>query len=290
VTFTVSPDLTEEGTSKTLDGAEPLHYHVAGSGRGLLLLHGSGPGVSGWANFGLNVPAFAEWFRILIPDQPGFGKSYRPELTTSYFDTSIAAILRILEAEGLDQVDVIGNSLGGAVATQLVLDHPDRVRRLVLMGPGGIAPPLLAPLPTEGIRLLVEFCEDPTRDRLVTWMRSMVGDQAFLTEERIEKRWKTASDPRALDFVRDFFRNASQWAPAVPVWARLGEIAHPTLLTYGRDDRVTPLEGGLHPLRNLRNGELHVFPNCGHWAMQERQFEFERVVLEFLARSSDQFD
>jgi 4,5:9,10-diseco-3-hydroxy-5,9,17-trioxoandrosta-1(10),2-diene-4-oate hydrolase len=290
VTTTASPDLTAEATGRTLDGPEHLHYHRAGDGPGLLLLHGSGPGVSGWANFGPNVAAFAQGFTVVVPDQPGFGASYRPPLSGSYFATAVEAVLRVLDAEGLDTVDVVGNSLGGSVAVQLTLDHPDRVRRLVLMGPGGISPPLLAPQPTEGIRLLVEFCEDPTRERLVSWMRAMVGDQRFLTEERVEQRWRTASAPGGIDFVRDFYRAAmaamrsGRSAPGVPVWARLGGIAQPTLLTYGRDDRVTPLEGALHPLRNIRNAELHVFPNCGHWAMQERQSDFERVVLEFLTR------
>jgi 4,5:9,10-diseco-3-hydroxy-5,9,17-trioxoandrosta-1(10),2-diene-4-oate hydrolase len=293
VTSTISHDLSRDGTSRTLAGDEHLHYHRAGDGPGLLLLHGSGPGVSGWANFGPNVPAFSRDRTVVIPDQPGFGDSYVPDLSTPYTRTSVAAVLRVLDAEGLDRVDVVGNSLGGGVAVQLTLDHPDRVRRLVLMGPGGIAPPLLAPQPTEGIKLLVDFCEDPTRERLVSWMQAMVGDQAFLTEERIEARWRTASAPGAIDFVRDFYRGAMAFMksgrplPGVPVWARLGEISQPTLLTYGRDDRVTPLEGALHPLRNIRHAELHVFPNCGHWAMQEKQYDFERVVLEFLDRSTD---
>jgi 4,5:9,10-diseco-3-hydroxy-5,9,17-trioxoandrosta-1(10),2-diene-4-oate hydrolase len=286
-----APDLDRDRTSRTLDGPQHLHYHRAGEGLGLLLLHGSGPGVSGWANFGPNLPAFARDFTVVIPDQPGFGASYRPDLSTPYMRTAAEAVLRVLDAEGLDRVDVVGNSLGGSVAVQLTLEHPDRVRRLVLMGPGGIAPPLLAPQPTEGIRLLVEFCEDPTRDRLVSWMRAMVGNQRFLTEERIEQRWQAASAPGGTDFVRDFYRAAmaamrSGRTSGVPVWARLGEITQPTLLTYGRDDRVTPLETALHPLRAIRNAELHVFGNCGHWAMQERQEDFERVVLEFLSRAA----
>ncbi len=293
MTSTVTRDLSREATSRTLPGPQHLHYHRAGSGRGLLLLHGSGPGVSGWANFGPNLPVFAREHTVIVPDQPGFGASYRPDLSAPYTTTSITAILRVLDAEDVDRVDVVGNSLGGGVAVQLALDHPDRVRRMVLMGPGGISPPLLAPQPTEGIRLLVEFCEDPTRDRLVSWMRAMVGDQAFLTEERIEQRWRTVSAPGGIDFCRDFYRAAMAAGRAptrsgTPIWARLGEITQPTLLTYGRDDRVTPLEGALHPLRHIRRAELHVFPDCGHWAMQEKQSEFERVVLEFLTRPTEQ--
>lgn len=281
---------TYEATSRTLDGPDPLHYHVAGSGPGLLLLHGSGPGVSGWANFGRNVPVFTRSHTVIIPDQPGFGASARPELGREpYGVTSARAVLRVLDAEGIDRVDIVGNSLGGYVAVQLTLDHPDRVRRLVLMGPGGISPPLLTPQPTEGIRLLVELCEDPTRERLVAWMRAMVGDPSFLTDELVEDRWQRITAPGGIDFVRDYYRSALAGAAGgavttVPLWARLGEIAQPTLLTYGRDDRVTPLEGALHPLRNIPGAELHVFPNCGHWAMQEKQVEFERVVLEFVGR------
>lgn len=289
MTTSVAADLSHDGTSRFLGGTDKLHYHRSGDGPGLLLIHGSGPGVSGWANFGANMPVFAKQFTTVVPDMPGFGASYRPELPVAYIQLAAETLLEVMDAEGIDQFDVVGNSLGGAVAVQLTLDHPDRVRRLVLMGPGGLSPASFTPLPTEGIRLLVEFCEDPSRDRLVRWMQAMVGDQSFLTEERIEERWNQANQAGALDFIRDFFRMAMAPPPpgaqaGTPVWARLGEIQQPTLLTYGRDDRVTPLDGALHPMRNMPNAELHVFPNCGHWAMQEKQMDFERLVLDFLTR------
>lgn len=291
MTTTTVAELTEMSTSRRIEGERSLRYHVAGDGPGLLLLHGSGPGVSGWANFGGNLPTFAQRFTTVIPDQPGYGDSYVPALDRDYAAISIDAIVRVLDDLGLERVHVLGNSLGGAVATSFALHHPDRVERLVLMGPGGVGVPLLAPQPTEGIKLLLAFLRDPTRPRLVEWMRSMVGDQEFLTDERIESRWQSASAPGALDFTTTFYETAVKMmaappranAPA-PIWARLGEIAHPTLLTYGRDDRVTPLEGALLPLQHLRDAELHVFSRCGHWAMQERKEEFERVVLEFLTR------
>lgn len=276
-----------ESTRRELGGEQRLSYHVAGEGPALVMLHGSGPGVSGWANFGGNVPQFAQHHRVVIPDLPGFGGSYTPELPGPYYDLVADALLRIMDAEGLDQVDLLGNSLGGALSTHFTLEHPDRVTRLVLMGPGGISPALLQPLPTEGIKLLLQFCADPTRDRLVSWLQSMVGEQSFLTEELIETRWRAAQAPGAVGFIRDFMKMAMspEYAPATPMWARLAEIRQPTLLTYGRDDRVTPLEGALHAVRHIANAELHVFPKCGHWAMQERQQEFEAVVLSFLTRT-----
>lgn len=280
--------LDRESTRRELGGERHLSYHVAGEGPALLMLHGSGPGVSGWANFGGNLPNLAQHHRVMIPDLPGFGATYRPELPGPYYDLVVEALVRILDAEGVDRVDVIGNSLGGALSTYLALEHPHLVRSLILMGPGGISPALLQPLPSEGIKLLLSFCADPTRERLVTWLQSMVGEQSFLTEELVEMRWQAAQTPGTVDFIRDFMQMAMNPAnaPAVPMWARLGEISQRTLLTYGRDDRVTPLEGALHPLRNIRNAELHVFPNCGHWAMQECKQDFESVVLDFLARAA----
>lgn len=281
--------IERDSTQRELDGEKYLSYHVAGEGTGLLLLHGSGPGVSGWANFGGNLPQFATKYKVVVPDLPGYGASYRPDLPAPYLDLAIEAILRVLDAEGLDQVDIVGNSLGGAIATQFTLDHPTKVRSLVLMGPGGISPALFQPLPTEGIKLLVAFAEDPTRERLITWLQSMVGEQAFLTEELIEMRWQASQAPGAIEFIRDFMRMAlgPGLAPnSAPMWTRLGEIAQRTLLVYGRDDRVTALEGAIHPMRHIPNAELHVFPKCGHWAMQERKDDFEAVVLDFLARTS----
>src|SRR5262249_6407291 len=160
---------TEKGT---------LHYHDAGDGPPLLLLHGSGPGVSGWANFGANLGAFTRHFRTLVLDFPGFGKSYschgNPLLAAT---PAVGDFLHGLE---LDTVAIVGNSMGGNIGARVASAHPERVRALVTIG--GVGMPLFSPSPPEGIKLLVQFVEDPTRERLVAWMESMVYDPAILTE------------------------------------------------------------------------------------------------------------
>ncbi|MCR2799374.1 alpha/beta hydrolase [Microbacterium sp. zg-Y818] len=281
---------TFEATSRSLEGDEAIHYHVFGDGPALLLLHGSGPGVSAWGNFGELLETIGAQHRIIAPDLPGYGSSYIPELDGDYALTAIAAIRRVLEAESVDRVHVLGNSLGGMIAFRLTLEHPELVDRIVAMGPGGATFPLFGPQPTEGIRRLVEFTTQPTRERLIAWMHSMVGDPSFVTEERVQARWEMASTPEALAFTRSFYaaamRSMAKGAPTVPLWARLGEIGNDVLLVYGRDDRVTPLESAFLPLRLLRRSELHVIANTGHWVMLERPDAFAGVVCEFLGRRS----
>ncbi len=279
--------LTADGTSRTLatpDG--DLHYHEAGAGPPLLLLHGSGPGVSGWANFSDNLPLFARHFRTLVLDLPGFGKSHAVDGSPVLH--APVAVLAFLDGLGIDRLAMLGNSLGGGVVARLAAMNPDRVSRLVTLG--GVGVPFFSPLPPEGIIRLVDFVEDPTRDRLLSWMRSMVFDPAVLTEEFVEARWAAASDPEALAAIRTIY-SKEMLAVIRPlmlgnpeVLGMLGRIQAPTLLTWGRDDRVTPLDGAIAPLRLIPRCELHVFPDCGHWAMIERKAEFESVVLSFLLR------
>ncbi|MFE5027474.1 alpha/beta fold hydrolase [Streptomyces sp. NPDC056656] len=280
-------ELTHDATSRTVRTPRgPLHYHEAGEGPPLLLLHGSGPGVSGWANFGANLPVFAAHFRTLILDFPGFGKSYPSE--GNPMAAALPAVLDFLDALSLDSVPVVGNSMGGNIAARLAATRPDRVSRLVTVG--GVGLPLFSAAPPEGIKLLVQFVNEPTRERLVAWMESMVHDPALLTDEFVEMRWKTASAPDALADLGRLFNSGSLAAMrdvrtnAANSVGLLTSIQAPTLLTFGRDDRVTPLDNALLPMRLIPRCELHVFHDCGHWAMIERKHEFEDVVLSYLLR------
>ncbi|WP_016883406.1 MULTISPECIES: alpha/beta fold hydrolase [unclassified Rhodococcus (in: high G+C Gram-positive bacteria)] len=285
----MTTDSSYEGTLKELKtDLGVLRYHEAGDGPPLLLLHGSGPGVTGWRNFRGNLGVFAEHFRTFVLEFPGFGVSDdfggHPMLTAG------DAVLRFLDGLGLDEVAMLGNSMGGIVATQFAIAHPDRVGKLITIG--GIGRNLFSPGPGEGINLLMEFTDDPTRERLIAWLRSMVFDPAMVTEELIEERWTQATDPETLASARKMYSRAAFEAgaraalesDAAPYWAQLHKVKAPTLLTWGRDDRVSPLDMAIIPMRSIPRAELHVFPNCGHWAMIEQKTAFESAVLAFLLR------
>ena len=285
-------DLTHDGTLRELatdDGI--LRYHEVGEGPPLLMLHGSGPGVTGWRNFHRNLAAFATDFRCLVLELPGFGVSDASTARGRHPMLAAGPAVRtFLDGLGLDTVDVIGNSMGGMVATRLAITQPERVRRLVTVG--GIGRNIFSPAPGEGIRLLVEFTEDPTRERLVQWLHSMVFDPALVTEELIEERWAHATEPATLASARAMYgrgvieagTRAAETSEEAPYWAMLHKIRARTLITWGRDDRVSPIDMMLLPMRTIQDVEVHVFPNCGHWAMIEQQAAWESVVHAFLTR------
>lgn len=266
-----------------------LRYYDVGDGPTLLFLHGSGPGVTGWRNFRGVLPTFAAHFRCLILEFPGFGVS--DDFGGHPMVTAQAAVAPFLDALDVDRVDIVGNSMGGGVGINFAIHNPDRVGKLVTIG--GIGTNLFSPGPSEGIRLLQEFTEEPTRQRLVDWLNSMVFDQALVTDELIEERWRLATDPETLESARRMYGKAAfasmmamMKAADVPMpWALMHKVSAPTLLTWGRDDRVSPLDMALIPMRTIPNAELHVFPNCGHWAMIEAKTAFESTVLSFLTRA-----
>lgn len=278
-----------ESTSKSLKSpAGTLHYHEAGNGPPLLLLHGSGPGVSGWANFGDNLAAFTPHFRCLVLDLPGYGRS--DPIAGHPVMVGASAVIAFLDGLGIERADILGNSYGAIVGGRVAADHPQRVDRFVTLGGFGFTP--FSAFPAEGIIRLVEFVEEPTRERLVAWMRSMVFDERVLTDAMIDMRFKTALEPSIMATSKLMYSRAGIAAIAERMRGPegLSDIAHlsriqaPTLITWGRDDRVNPLDGALLPMRAIPNCELHIFPNCGHWAMIERKAEFEQVVSGFLRR------
>jgi len=281
------PMLSYETTRRTLQTETgTLSYHEAGTGAPLILLHGSGPGVFGWANFSRNLPLFAQHFRTIILDMPGYGGS--TPVDGFPVDAGVNATLQLMDKLGIEQARIIGNSMGGMVGTHFAAKYPHRIDRLCTIGGAGMN--IYSPFPSEGVNLLVDFTEQPTRERLIAWLHSMVFDPALITEELIEDRWRRATDPIVLEVSRRMYSRAAIKAIAAgmrsnPSWTHLSAIQCPTLITWGRDDRVTPLDWSLLPMRLIPKCELHVFYDCGHWAMIERQHEFENVVLAFMQRA-----
>ncbi len=278
-------------TSRFADAAGMrLHYHEAGPADPgpvpVVLLHGGGPGASGWSNFGRNLPVFAGRFRTLLVDQPGFGQSDRPPATGNYFTFAADALAGLFKSLGIERVHLLGNSLGGGTAVRFALNYPDRAGRLVLMAPGGLSLNVFSPDPTEGIKRLSRFAAapGPTREKMAAFLRIMVHDQRLVTDELIDERFAAASDPAALAAMASL--GASFFDPATAedglLWREAHRLRNHVLLIWGREDRINPLDGALVALKVIRRAQLHVFGGCGHWAQLEKFDEFNRLAISFL--------
>jgi 4,5:9,10-diseco-3-hydroxy-5,9,17-trioxoandrosta-1(10),2-diene-4-oate hydrolase len=268
-----------------------LHYEEAGSHKGtpVVLIHGGGPGASGLSNFAKNLPVFAEHFRTIVVDQPGYGKSDKPEIQGNYFRFSADALAGLLDELGIQQAHLVGNSLGGGTAVRFALSYPQRAGRLVLMGPGGLSLNVFAPDPTEGVKRLAEFGAPPgpSREKLAAFLRTLVFDQRLITDELIDERFAAASDPESLKAMASMgasFFNPDSYEDGL-LWREAHRLRQRVLLIWGREDRVNPVDGALVALKVIRRAQLHVFGGCGHWAQLEKFDEFNRLAIEFLEDS-----
>ena len=266
----------EIGETVEVDGIR-TNYHDVGSGAPVVLVHGSGPGVSAWANWRLTLPSLSERFRVVAPDVLGFGYTERPVGVRYDLDTWTGHLLGFLDALHLDRVSVVGNSFGGALALNLAARHPGRVDRLVLMGSVGVPFEL-----TPGLDEVWGF--EPSLPRMQALLDVFAYDRSLVNEDLARLRLEAATRPGVQEAYRAMFPSPRQSAvDALAIDEHLiRSIAHPTLVVHGRDDRVIPLENSLRLHRLIGSSQLHVFGRCGHWVQIEHAIEFNRLVADFL--------
>jgi 2-hydroxy-6-oxonona-2,4-dienedioate hydrolase len=263
-----------------------VHYNDAGPADGtvVLMLHGSGPGATGWANFHRNIDAFAAaGYRVVLIDFPGWGKSDAFLNTSgSRSDFNGRIVKGLLDQLGIERAHLIGNSMGGHSTTAFALENPDRVGKLVLMGGGTGGPSQFVPMPTEGIKLLNQVYREPTLENVKRMMNVFVFDPGTLTDALLQLRLDNmvARRDHLENWVKSLAAYPKQFTDYGP---RLSEIKAPALVIWGRDDRFVPVDIGLRLLWGMPNAELHVFNRCGHWAQWEHADKFNRMVLEFFA-------
>ena len=267
----------------SIDGVG-LHYFDAGTGPAVMLLHGGGPGASGLSNFRQNVAALSRRFRLIIPDQPGYGRSAKviPPAGEARSVYAARLLIGLLDHLGLERAHVIGNSLGGRTALVMALTCPARIDRLVLMGPGGGSLPLFAPDPSEGMKVLQNFYSPPgpSLARMQELVDVMMFDSSKAPAGLAEARYQAAMTPDTREFFQHYFTVKGAREPEL--WRDLERVTHRTLLIWGRDDRVIPVDGAFVMMKRMPDARLHVFPRCGHWTQLECQEEFDRLVTEFL--------
>jgi 2-hydroxymuconate-semialdehyde hydrolase len=248
-----------------------------------MMIHGSGPGVTAWANWRLVMPELAKSRRIVAPDMLGFGYSARPEGITYNRELWVKHAVGVLDALGLDQVDLLGNSFGGGIALALALAYPERVRRLILMGSAGTPFTL-----TEGLDAVWGYT--PSIDNMRRLLDIFAYDRTLVTDDLAELRYQASIRPGFQEAFSQMFppprQNGINELSSPEDKVRL--LPHETLILHGREDQVIPLSASLALHEWIKNSQLHVFGCCGHWTQIEHSERFVRLVSDFLDETGNE--
>lgn len=270
------PERPEIGASVDAGGVK-TNYLEAGSGPPVVLIHGSGPGVTAYANWRLVIPALAGRFRVIAPDMAGFGFSERPEKADYGVDLWTEQVAGLLDALDIQQASVVGNSFGGAIAMRLAARYPDRVAKLVLMGSMGIDFPI-----TEGLDRVWGY--EPSFENMRGVLDVFAHDRRLVPDELAEVRFRASTQPGFQESYAAMFPAPRQrWVDAMRTPDQdIRALPHRTLVVHGREDQVIPVDNSIRLMRMIDNADLHVFSHCGHWVQIERSADFNRLVGDFL--------
>lgn len=253
------------------------NYHDTGTGFPVLMLHGSGPGVSAWANWRLVMPPLAQRVRVIAPDMAGFGfTERRPDLACN-METWVAQAIGMLDALGIERADLVGNSFGGGLALQVAIRHPHRIRRLVLMGSVGVRFDITPALDAV-------WGYTPSIEAMRGLLDLFAYDRSLANDELAKLRYEASIRPGFQESFSAMFPAPRQrWVDAMASdVSDIRALPHETLLIHGREDKVIPLDTSLTLAQWIPNAQLHVYGKCGHWTQIEHAARFARLVGDFL--------
>ena len=275
-------DITQESTRRTIEiSSGTINYYEAGTGHPLILLHGSGPGATGWSNFAKNIGPLSENFHVYAVDMPGWGDSHA--VTWETVDHA-KTLVELLDAWGIEKAAVMGNSMGGATVLTAALDAPDRFTHVMTMGAGamGYNVHTAGDGPTEGLKALIRAYQEPSAENMFALVDVMTFGPEHATPELAQARSDaTNAHP---EHVANFLDMHAHGGP-IQRWFNpedLRKITAPTLLLHGRDDRVVPWESSTHAVMRIPNSRLVLRNQCGHWFMIEHPEEFNQLVTDFV--------
>jgi 2-hydroxymuconate-semialdehyde hydrolase len=270
----VSPEI---GKNIAVNGIS-TNYHDYGEGEPVVLLHGSGPGVSAWANWRLTLPELAKEFRALAPDVVGFGYTDRPDGFKYGLDAWVDHIIGFIEAVNVGRVSLLGNSMGGALALALTIRRPDLINKVAMMGSVGVPFQI-----TPGLDQVWGYT--PSIENMRAILDIFAYNRNLVNDELAELRYQASIRPNWQESFSAMFPAPRQQAVDAMVSSDedIRQIDKDVLLIHGRDDRIIPLATSLRLLELLPRAQLHVFGQCGHWTQIEHAATFSRLVRDFFS-------
>jgi pimeloyl-ACP methyl ester carboxylesterase len=252
------------------------NYHEVGQGIPVLLLHGSGIGVSAYANWARTLPALGRHFHTLAIDVAGFGYTDAPEDAEFNLDFWVHHVIAFMDAKKLEKVHLLGNSFGGGLALAVTARHPERIDRVVLMGSAGTKFEVPA-----GFN--AGFGYRGRKEDLEVLLENFTLYPSLITEDMINLRFETFNRPGYDKIFEKLFpgsREEKMNALVTPD-EQIASIENDVLLIHGREDRVVPKETSLHISSLISGSELHIFGRCGHWSHRDKEIRFNQLVTDF---------
>nr|BFE55555.1 alpha/beta fold hydrolase [Dactylosporangium thailandense] len=278
-----TPALTYNSTNRIVHTPDyEIQINEAGEGHPVLLIHGTGPGATGWSNFAPNIEPLSRHFRVIAVTMPGWGESSR-QSAASGFDQG-EAVKQLMDALDIEQAAIVGNSMGGGVGIIMTARWPERVSHLITMGSGVWGVNVLSPAGmSEGFKVLVEAYQDPSPANFKRLVHVMCFDPTFATDELAEQRSQAAlAHPEHLDDWLDRAKIGLGQEAFMSAAGALSTSSVPALIIHGRDDRTVHWEVSLRAMSMIQDSRMVLLNRCGHWAQLEHAAEFNRLVAEFV--------
>jgi pimeloyl-ACP methyl ester carboxylesterase len=266
----------EVGQDVIADGIRTNYLEGGSAGDDVVMIHGSGPGVTAYSNWRLVIPALAQNFHVVAPDMVGFGYSDRPQDVKYGLDTWARQTIGMMDALGIEKAHLVGNSFGGAIALRIASLQPERISKLVLMGSMGVSFPI-----TEGLDRVWGY--DGTYEGMRNVLDVFAYSRVLVNDELARVRYAASVEPGFQEAFSSMFpAPRQQWVEAMTTpEEEIRKLQHRTLIVHGREDRVIPLANSYKLEELLENADLSVFSHCGHWSMIERTADFNRQVRDF---------
>ena len=263
------------GRLQRLPSGYDMHVREQGTGPAVVFVHGSGPGVNAHSNFSPNYPVIAAaGYRVILPDLVGYGYSSKPTGIDYTLDLFTSTLSELLDLADVQRCVLVGNSLGGAIALKVAMDQPERVTKLVLMGPGGIeSREDYFRMP--GIQKMVSGFVGEGFDRagLRRLLELLSFDPRCVTDELVDER---------LHILRSQPKDVLARMKIPDLSPQLSQVRCPVLGFWGIEDQFCPASGHAKILKAVADSRFILYSRCGHWAMIERAGDFNRYVIDFL--------
>jgi 4,5:9,10-diseco-3-hydroxy-5,9,17-trioxoandrosta-1(10),2-diene-4-oate hydrolase len=258
-------------------GGYDIELAEAGAGPAVVFIHGSGPGASGASNFRQNYAAFVDaGYRVILPDMIGYGASSKPEGIDYTLQLFTDTLYDALRAHGIERATLVGNSLGGGVAIQMTLDHPEFAEKLILMAPGCVEEQA-SYFTMPGIAKMVSGFGSP--DFNLDEQRRLISNLVHpdfapnIPDALVAERFAVAQTQPKDVLARMRTPNLGP---------RVGEIKQPIFVMWGLNDEFCPESGSRYFLAQCDNARVLTFARTGHWVQVERAEEFNRYALAFI--------